>query len=63
MTQKRSDFRDELMRLATAPSAELKIKGNPAHIVYDAKVVDLDADVGRITLGDGTEPETDVVID
>ena len=51
------------MRLATAPSAELKIKGNPAHIVYDAKVVDLDADVGRITLGDGTEPETDVVID
>ncbi|CAN9244525.1 unnamed protein product [Alternaria alternata] len=63
LTQKRSDFRDELMRLATAPSVELEIKGNPAHIVYDTKVVDLDAEEGRITLGDGTTAEADVVID
>jgi salicylate hydroxylase len=62
LTQKRSDFRDELMRLATAPSVELEIKGNPAHIVYDTKVVDLDAEEGRITLGDGTTAEADVVI-
>lgn len=62
LTQKRSDFRDELMRLATAPSAELKIQGDPAHIVYDTKVVDLDAEEGRITLGDGTTAEADVVI-
>lgn len=62
LTQKRSDFRDELMRLATAPSAELKIQGDPAHIVYDTKVVDLDAEEGRIALGDGTTAEADVVI-
>ncbi|KAK7947109.1 uncharacterized protein PG986_011430 [Apiospora aurea] len=32
--QKRSDFRDELVRLATAPSEELGIQGEPARVEY-----------------------------
>jgi len=38
------------------------MRENPAHIVYNTKVVDLDADEGRMTLGDGTRAKTDVVI-
>jgi salicylate hydroxylase len=62
LTQKRSDFRNELMRLATAPSAELGISGSPAKIVYDTKVINLDAEDGIITLSDGTTAKADVVV-
>ena len=62
LAQKRSDFRNELVRLATAPSAELKIQGNPAKMVYDTGVVDVNAEKGSITLSDGTTAEADVVV-
>ncbi|KAF4169677.1 hypothetical protein CNMCM6936_006836 [Aspergillus lentulus] len=35
LSMKRSDFRDELLRLATAPSDELGIQGSPAQIVFN----------------------------
>ncbi|KAK6839178.1 6-hydroxynicotinate 3-monooxygenase [Apiospora arundinis] len=60
--QKRSDFRDELMRLATAPSVELGIKGEPAQMVYNTAVVGLDPEEGVVTLSDGSTAAGDVVI-
>lgn len=60
--QKRSDFRDELVRLATAPSAELGIGGEPARVVYEKAVVGLDPEEGVVTLGDGTTAAGDVVV-
>jgi salicylate hydroxylase len=62
LAQKRSDFRDELLRLATAPSADLMIQGNPAQMVYNTGVINVDAEKGSITLSDGTTAEADVVI-
>lgn len=60
--QKRSDFRDELMRLATAPSAELGIGGEPTKMVFNNAVVELDPDQGVVTLEDGSTATADVVI-
>ena len=62
LAQKRSDFRDELLRLATAPSVDLAIKGNPANVVFNATVVELDPEEGVITLSDGSTVAADVVI-
>lgn len=59
---KRSDFAEELLRLATAPSAELGIGGEPARIVFGKAVVDLDAEEGVITLSDGSTVDADVVV-
>jgi len=62
LAQKRSDFRDELLRLAIAPSDELGIQGKPAKIVFNTPVIDLDADQGIVTLGDGSTVTADVVV-
>jgi salicylate hydroxylase len=62
LAQKRSDFRDELLRLATAPSAELGIEGDPAKMVFDRPVVALDPEEGVVTLSDGSTASADVVI-
>ncbi|KAK7972264.1 FAD binding domain protein [Apiospora saccharicola] len=60
--QKRSDFRDELVRLATAPSAELGIGGEPATVVYNQAVVGIDPEEGVVTFGDGTTAAADVIV-
>ncbi|KAK8099651.1 FAD binding domain protein [Apiospora kogelbergensis] len=60
--QKRSDLRDELLRLATAPSVELGIAGAPAVMVYNNAVVGLDPEEGVVTLSDGSTAAGDVVI-
>ncbi|VUC24051.1 unnamed protein product [Clonostachys rosea] len=62
LAQKRADFRNELLRLATAPSAELGIKGSPAKMVFNSPVVALDPDEGVITLKDGSTDSADVMI-
>ena len=62
LSQKRSDLRDELMRLATTPSAELGIEGDPARILYNTAVVNLNAEYGVVRLSDGSTAEADVVI-
>ncbi|KAF2268649.1 FAD binding domain protein [Lojkania enalia] len=62
LAQKRSDFRDELMRLATAPSSELGILGDPAKIVFDTAATGLNPDEGIVTLSDGSTIIADVVV-
>ncbi|KAF4181098.1 hypothetical protein CNMCM8694_005577 [Aspergillus lentulus] len=62
LSMKRSDFRDELLRLATAPSDELGIQGRPAQIVFNTSVIDIDPEKATVTLKDGSAVEADVVI-
>jgi salicylate hydroxylase len=62
LAQKRSDFRDELMRLATTPSASLCIQGDPVKMVFNTAVVGLDPGEGVLTLSDGSTVAADVVI-
>lgn len=58
----RTDFRAELLRLATAPSEDLGIGGEPAKMVFDNGAQDIDSEVGEITLDDGTKTKADVII-
>lgn len=62
MTMKRSDFRDELLRLATAPSEKLGIQGSPAKMVFNTSVVDVEPDEGLVVFKDGSTIQADVVI-
>ncbi|PVH92181.1 FAD binding domain protein [Periconia macrospinosa] len=62
LMMKRSDLRDELMRTATASASELGVNGDPARVVFNTSVVDLDPDASLITLSDGSIVEGDVVI-
>ncbi len=62
LTHLRVDIRNELERLATVPSAELDIAGEPARLVFNTPVTGLDAENGVVTLADGTRVEADVVI-
>ena len=62
LAQKRSDFREELVRLASTSSADLGVQGEPAKIVCDAQVTDLDPEEGVITLNDGSTATADIVI-
>ena len=59
---KRSDVREELLRLATAPSEQLGILGRPARVMPNAPVVDVDSFEGIVYLGDGSTSKADVVI-
>ncbi|GLA64983.1 hypothetical protein AtubIFM54640_006717 [Aspergillus tubingensis] len=58
----RVDLRDELLRLATAPSEELGLSGEPATVRFGARVVDGDVDEGKLILEDGEVVEADLVI-
>ncbi|CZR56774.1 related to salicylate 1-monooxygenase [Phialocephala subalpina] len=60
--QHRADLRDEFLRLASAPSEELGIKGQPAVIRYGEKVVDIDVESGIVTLESGEKIESDLVV-
>ena len=62
LAQKRSDLRDELMRLMTTPPASLGIKGNPVRMVFDTAVVALEAEEGIVLLSNGSKATADVVI-
>lgn len=62
LSSNRADLRNELLRLATAPSAELGLDGNPAKIVFGAEVVEVDTEKGRVTLKNGDVYESDLVI-
>ncbi|KAJ4229129.1 hypothetical protein NW759_003853 [Fusarium solani] len=61
LTMKRSDLRQELLRLATAPPAD-GIKGEPARIVFNTSVADVDPEAASVTLHDGSIVQGDVVI-
>jgi salicylate hydroxylase len=58
----RANLRDEFLRLATAPSAELGVEGQPAKIVFDAEVASVDPNMGKVTLRNGDVYESDLVI-
>lgn len=62
LMMKRSDFRDELMRIATAPATEPSTKGEPAQLVFNTGVVDLDPEAGTISLADGSVVKGDIII-
>ena len=62
LMMKRSDLRDELMRMATASAEELGVSGGPARVVFNTSVVGLDPDAGLITLSDGSIIQGDVII-
>lgn len=61
----RADYRDELLRLATAPKEELagaEDAGEPATVVFETAVVDIDPDAGTFELSDGSSGEADFII-
>ncbi|WAO97006.1 FAD binding domain-containing protein [Fusarium falciforme] len=58
----RIDLRDELFRLATTRSEDLNIQGEPAKIIFQTAVTDMDPVRGEVTLGDGSSAEADVII-
>ena len=62
LAQKRSDFRDELMRLVITPSASLGIQGEPAKVVFNTAVIGLDPEEGVVMLSDGSTVTADAVI-
>ncbi|KAF9878411.1 hypothetical protein CkaCkLH20_03903 [Colletotrichum karsti] len=63
LLMKRSDFRAELLRLATAPEGEIPgVRGEPAKVVLNTPVVDLDPEAGVVTLEDGSTVAGDVVV-
>lgn len=60
---KRTDYREELLRLATTPATdENGLKGEPAKLVFNTPVVDLDPDNASITLKDGSVVKGDFVV-
>ncbi|KAL2671395.1 hypothetical protein Neosp_013981 [[Neocosmospora] mangrovei] len=61
LSMKRSDFREELLRLATALPAD-GIKGEPAGMVFNTAVADVDPEAASVTLDDGSIVKGDVVI-
>ncbi|KAH9907300.1 FAD binding domain protein [Xylariomycetidae sp. FL2044] len=78
LTHMRTDLRDELLRLATCPAADVAPRGDdgddeggigglgpvgePAELVFGNAVVDLDAESGVVTLSDGSTDQGDVII-
>ncbi|KAI1211190.1 FAD binding domain protein [Annulohypoxylon truncatum] len=62
LSHMRVDFRAELLRLATAPSKELGIGGEPAKIIFNNGAKDINPEAGEVTLDDGTTAKADVII-
>lgn len=60
--QHRADLRAEFLRLATAPSQDLRLNGEPARIRYGANVVDVDVEEGIAFLDTGEKIKSDLVI-
>uniref|UniRef100_A0A0B7KI81 FAD-binding domain-containing protein n=1 Tax=Bionectria ochroleuca TaxID=29856 RepID=A0A0B7KI81_BIOOC len=54
LMMKRSDFRDELMQPG--------IKGEPAQLLFNTSVIDLDPEAGTVSLADGSVVKGDVII-
>jgi 2-polyprenyl-6-methoxyphenol hydroxylase-like FAD-dependent oxidoreductase len=61
-SHKRSDFREELLKIATTPSEDLNIQGEPAKTIYDTAVTDMDPEQGVVTLSNGSTVEADVIV-
>lgn len=53
---------EELLMLATAPSADLGVDGQPAEVMWDVVAIDVDCESGDVTLADGRKIPSDLVI-
>jgi salicylate hydroxylase len=62
IVQHRADLWNEFFTLATAPSEELGLAGQPAKIIWGAEVVDVDVESGDVKLADGRVIHSDLVI-
>ncbi|OTB10815.1 hypothetical protein K445DRAFT_69572 [Daldinia sp. EC12] len=62
LSHMRADFRAELLRLATAPSKDLGIGGEPATVIFNNGARDIDPEAGEVTLDDGTKAKADVIV-
>ncbi|THC92402.1 hypothetical protein EYZ11_008122 [Aspergillus tanneri] len=60
--QMRSDFREELLCLTMAPSADLGLDGQPAKVVIEKAVVDVGPDEGTVSFADGSKESADLII-
>jgi salicylate hydroxylase len=60
--QHRRDVWKEFWRLATTPSEELGLSGQPTKVIWGAKVVDVDVESGDVKLSDGRLIKSDLVI-
>lgn len=60
--QHRADLWNEFLRLATAPSEDLGIRGEPAKVVYGKDVVKVNVESGDVHLSDGEILHPDLVI-
>ncbi|KAF5566030.1 salicylate hydroxylase [Fusarium phyllophilum] len=60
--QHRADLRGEFLRLATEDTGISGTPGRPAEVLWDQKVIDIDAEEGRITLASGEQVEADLVL-
>ncbi|KAH8880827.1 FAD binding domain protein [Thozetella sp. PMI_491] len=62
LAHKRSDFRTELLRLATADPLQPGIRGSPVKVILNTAVTDVSPDEGRVRLSDGSQSTADLVI-
>lgn len=62
MINHRVDLWNGLYRLATAPSDELGVAGQPAVVRWDADAIDVDCDCGDVTIASGERITSDLVI-
>lgn len=60
--QHRADLWEEWLRLATTPSHELGIAGQPARMIWGVDVADVDVETGEVKLADGRTLSSDLVI-
>ncbi|PSN64651.1 FAD binding domain protein [Corynespora cassiicola Philippines] len=58
----RIDLWNELLRLATAPSNDLGVSGQPANVIWNSDVADVDVEAGDVLLKDGSVFHSDLVI-
>ena len=56
----RHDLKEALLEAAT--SSDSRIPGEPARIVYNARVTSVDPDTGKIAFADGSATEADLII-
>ncbi|USP78368.1 salicylate 1-monooxygenase [Curvularia clavata] len=58
----RADLRAEFLRLATANSKESGIPGRPAELHWNAHIVDVDPEQGKVVLASGQELFGDLIV-
>jgi salicylate hydroxylase len=58
----RLDLWDEYCRLATGPASDIGISGEPAKLIYNIAASEVDCELGKIVLSDGSVIEADLIV-